>query len=760
MQNYHKKYLLLTILFAFLMFVWVIVAVSLTGGREISDFTEQDRLFFTVFGAVELLNLFLLFLFAKKARKTPLPEAEPFPVDKVQRRRGVLLFISALMLGFGSWFLGLRFGRELSPSLLRGGFWSFVALTVVIFGLSLGLDILFNRRLSKRSLADMSKYIDSHREAGLDHGQRKLLHIKRIRVFTKLYTLFLTLLALALGFFGGALTAGSTDFQTLIVFLSAFVYLSVLSRIHFPQSLPKPEDDPFLANREDYPVLYSIARKAAESQGWQGDIQILLHPECNAGIQLQRNTCRIHLGVLLLDLLTEEELLSVFCHEFSHIAREQDLDQTQIRHNVWLNQGGNPHFLNTLTSLFFAFLNTLFLWHFQLYLYAVSLSAEEQADQAMVALTNPETAASALTKLKYHDMYQWEFGSMDIDPLYAPEAPDPQFLHRQSARIRTRTAQRQAAWNDLIDREIISRRASHPTVKMRLEGLGVSELPAITFPDKDILTTEREAAMSFAAKTVCDGLADTYADSRKEVYLEPLAQVENWEFEGKPVSSLDYRDIVTALQCLGRNREADSLCRQAIEQLSGPAACFAHFSHGCFLLRSYDDSGIDHIYKAIAGNSNYIEEGLEMIGQYCCLTGNQGALDSYRQQAVELLQKTKDVYSQISTLQKHDQLSAETLPEGMLEALLDYTALVDNDTILEAYLVHKQITQEDFTSAYIVHFKEGISEEEKERVLDKLFAYLDTSTDWQFSLFDYDHIPFQKIRDIPGSCVYRPEHNQ
>ena len=105
MQNYHKKYLLLTILFAFLMFVWVIVAVSLTGGREISDFTEQDRQFFAVFGAVELLNLFLLFLFAKKARKTPLPEVEPFPVDKVQRRRGILLFISALMLAaFVEWF--------------------------------------------------------------------------------------------------------------------------------------------------------------------------------------------------------------------------------------------------------------------------------------------------------------------------------------------------------------------------------------------------------------------------------------------------------------------------------------------------------------------------------------------------------------------------------------------------------------------------------------------------------------------------------
>ena len=316
MQNYHKKYLFLTILCCLLLFVWIAATVLLTGGREISDFTARDGVVFGIFCVTELATLFLTFLFARKTRKIPLPEAEPAPVDKVQRRRGILLYLSALALGFLSWFLGLRFGSALSLSLLRGGFWSCVIAAVGFFGLSILLDVLINRRLSQRSLADMSKYIDSHREKDCDHAQRKLRLLKRIRVFTGLYTLCLTILALALGFFGGALTTNSTDFQTLIVFLSAFVYLSVLSRIHFPEPCPKPEDDPLLARHEDYPVLYCIARKAAESQGWQGDILIRFHPECNAGIQLQRNTCRIHLGVLLLDLLTEENCWQSFAMNF------------------------------------------------------------------------------------------------------------------------------------------------------------------------------------------------------------------------------------------------------------------------------------------------------------------------------------------------------------------------------------------------------------------------------------------------------------
>ena len=49
MHNYHKKYLILTILCGLLLFVWIGATVLLTGGREISDFTRQDRVIFTVF---------------------------------------------------------------------------------------------------------------------------------------------------------------------------------------------------------------------------------------------------------------------------------------------------------------------------------------------------------------------------------------------------------------------------------------------------------------------------------------------------------------------------------------------------------------------------------------------------------------------------------------------------------------------------------------------------------------------------------------
>ena len=55
--------------------------------------------------------------------------------------------------------------------------------------------------------------------------------------------------------------------------------------------------------------------------------------------------------------------------------------------------------------------------------------------------------------------------------------------------------------------------------------------------------------------------------------------------------------------------------------------------------------------------------------------------------------------------------------------------------------------------------KENKTEEEKKEALrEKIFAYLDTSTDWQFSLFDYEEVRKVKVETIPGSRIYPPEN--
>ena len=69
MRNENRKYFIPTIIATALMFVWIFVTVALTGGREISDFTDTDKKIFTVFMVLELLTVASIVIFIIKAQK-------------------------------------------------------------------------------------------------------------------------------------------------------------------------------------------------------------------------------------------------------------------------------------------------------------------------------------------------------------------------------------------------------------------------------------------------------------------------------------------------------------------------------------------------------------------------------------------------------------------------------------------------------------------------------------------------------------------
>ena len=67
MNKENKKYLIPTLVAVVLMFVWIFVTVALTGGREISDFTDTDKMIFVGFLVVELLTVTAIIFFIVNA---------------------------------------------------------------------------------------------------------------------------------------------------------------------------------------------------------------------------------------------------------------------------------------------------------------------------------------------------------------------------------------------------------------------------------------------------------------------------------------------------------------------------------------------------------------------------------------------------------------------------------------------------------------------------------------------------------------------
>lgn len=171
------------------------------------------------------------------------------------------------------------------------------------------------------------------------------------------------------------------------------------------------------------------------------------------------------------------------------------------------------------------------------------------------------------------------------------------------------------------------------------------------------------------------------------------------------------------------------------------------------MLHSFNEAGIDYIYKAIENNHNYIDEGLAVIGHFCCLTGQEDQLEIYRERAVGLAQENK-IYSEAGILNKRDKLSTESLPDGMLEDILEHITSEYSDNIEKIYLARKTITDDFFTSVFVIKIVSDTDDDTRYKILHKAFNYLDTCSNWQFSLFDHDDVKNVKIENVTGSCVY------
>ena len=248
---------------------------------------------------------------------------------------------------------------------------------------------------------------------------------------------------------------------------------------------------------------------------------------------------------------------------------------------------------------------------------------------------------------------------------------------------------------------------------------------------------------------------ENYDYIRSNYYIEPRKTVDEWESAGKPLIAETYADVIAALRLLGRLDEAIELCDRVIVALQPAAIGNALLIKGCYLLHKLDPSGIDYIYRAIDVNPNNIDEGLSQIGSFCFLTGNADAIEEYRRKAQELAQFTIDKYSKIGELRKTDKLSEEHLPGDMLNEILTYIQSIDNGTIESIYLVRKTISDDFFTSAFIIKFEDGIEDKMHDDVMDRIFAHLDTCSDWQFSLFDYNSVSGVGVEQISNSCVYK-----
>jgi len=619
----------------------------------------------------------------------------------------------------------------------------------------------FAKRIQAMSVAEGQRFLLSHRDKAEETEKKKLHELQRLRRLTALYTVLLWLLAACASVLGGVLYPYGTGVLLPFLVYAALLFFAVYSRIPKHEPLVVGDGD-YPLNPEAYPTLYALARKAAAELGCSKEITILLTPDSNVGITRDKQRFYLVLGIRALTILSEEELYCIFLHEFSHASDKNRASEEISGYRTHLyEQGERLGRFASLLSILFLSLDAGYVFHYELYRYASAVIRETDADRDMARYGDPRAAASSLRKLQYEKYFEWESGVKDETPVYASEMPPHDYLRKQIDALQTAMEARRADWDALIPKEILANSASHPTLKMRLETLKVSEDETFEGTYSASYIAECDKALEELDRLIYEDIKSSYEAARTEKYLAPLNRITEWEAQGRPLSAERYADLVEDLKALGRHTEAEALCDRALVELHDFSTVHAHFMKGCALLFRYDPQGMEHLYYAIEKNKNYLEEGLHYMGTFCCLTGREQELQEYRKFVTQMVQNNEDENRLANFLARGDNLTKENLPEGLLEEILAFIHSVDEDDLIEnIYLVRKTISETFFTSVFVIHFYGG-TDAKRQEIMHKIFRFLDSHpTDRQFSLFDYFEFPEVKVEKIPGSLVYSKSNQQ
>ena len=610
------------------------------------------------------------------------------------------------------------------------------------------------KRINDMRVQEMIDLLNEKRELAGETAESSRKKLRKYRGLTYAIAGFTVVCGVFLALSNGA--AGSRlGYIPFSVIAGMYLTVGLMRLIPFKTPLRFMEGDKAFVSGAEFPKLYAMAEEAAKEAGCRVKLNIALCSSGSVGVAIYGKTVLLYADPCLLNLLSEEELGCVLRHEFSHIASE--IGNTEEKYYNRVGYATPSHLFSWFQDLLFAYPDVRYYLEYSLNSLACSVLKEEAADKAMLRGSGKEAVASALTKVNYISLYDYERPAREGLNDYVSESAPKDLITCRTEDLKEQIEKRSEFWNELLMKELISRSASHPTLKMRLEAVGVSAPLTLPFGGSEEYVSEVRKATETFDGILFEEASTSYEDDRREAYLEPLETVEKWRADGEPIAPETYRKIVEAMRTLGMVREAEALCRRVVDELPEPSHPFAEMELGFFALRRYDDAGIEHLYRAAEGSSNFADNAYEQIGFYCCLTGNAEELERYRRLAPEYAQKEKDLVSETGILRRSDKLSKECLPDGVLEETLNYIRSVESGEIEKIYLVRKTITADFFTSVFVVKFVNGTPGRVISEIMDKIFSYLDTTTDWQYSLFLYEEVKKAAVERIEGSLVYSKE---
>ena len=529
--------------------------------------------------------------------------------------------------------------------------------------------------------------------------------------------------------------------------LSGLLFGAAFSQLILMTGRRKPERPELKVKKEGCPLLYALAEKAARECGFHGNISIGIVRNNNVNISRVKGGVILNIDLIILSILTENELYSILLHEFTHMH-----ERAYFREGFYagrISAVREDSIFDGFDKLLFIPLDSLYLRTFSSWRYASDLDMEFAADDG-AKTAGVEDFAFALMKIFFLDAYYFEKSEEDGPNFYAKETlTDFGGCFQTLADIKTAFTERAPFWRELIDREIVSRTTTHPTTKQRLEHLG-ADVPqgGFSYPD-GAHGEEVESLLKSYDGIIFRNLAanNTYARLRRDNYTVHAERIAAWEQEGEPVTADNYSDIMDSLNKLGQKKRTAEFCSRVIDMLPETRTASAYLRRGVWRLSHYDDGGIEDLYETIRQEPRFSGLALDIIGGYCCRMGLREELDSYREKAALLAENygTGLAVAGVFNRKMIRRLTANDLPEELVQSILNCVAA--DKEIEDIYLVRQKLTENLCCHILIIHFDLFSPDQIQKEILHKLNKYVLTIQNRMFFVRDASDLePWMTMR--------------
>ena len=663
----------------------------------------------------------------------------------------VSMLLGALTIAI-SFVLGSKLKSESNLEIFNNISNVLTGLTFMILAINIIYRIVWTNKMNKMKIKEINEMILKRKENIKENFDLATERLRKTSTFCKLYVVLITVFMHITAFFLGA-SIVSTRYLLYLIFMTGGIYIRFIGAIIDKPQI-KPEE--FLSQVE-YKELYSVATEAMTKAGIQGKIYISTSNSFDAAIAKQGDVYLLLIGAIMINSLSRDELFNVLLHEFAHHSKEYTPKSTYGFFNRFIEHETDG---STITDIIISLPMMRYGEEFVYYTVLASEYIEAMADSVTIKNGNPHSFASALAKCNFYDSYDKVLFKYQRKPFFESETVTENTATLNLLAFHQAVIDNGDKWLVSYEKEIQPRNATHPIYRLRRDAIGVTadEVNWSLNISGDGLDNERIAVLEYVNSEIVKNLSENYEELRKENYLKPMAIINDWESNKEKYSSAELIPVIDALGGLMRFEEAEVLCDKIITQEKNKYATAypKHFKGSLMLMRD-DPNGINLLYEAIELNSNLLEASINQIGEFACRNGMQDELDKYREKAVSLTQKMIDEDEKANVLTPSDKVVEDDMSEDELKAHIDFISSVA-DSIKSIYLLKKVINESFSSHVFLIEFDKSTEPNTVNDAMNKIFRYLDTLDDDQYSLFLYNKFYKNIVKKVKNSLKYTKEN--